>query len=175
MSTIYTTPDYTEYWQIKTKWKFHQERALKAVSSDLQPPSSPSTMPFLSVLRVILGTFLLIGILCISNCNQAYAKAPKSLLIEGYTIDQWVNAIRKAEGNDNYGILSVKCEKGQECRRICANTVRNNYKRWERSGKTIPYLQFLGNRYCPVGASNDPTGLNRHWVKNVSYFLKRGA
>lgn len=35
------------------------------------------------------------------------------------------------------------------------------------------YIEFLGSRYCPVGADNDPQGLNKNWVKNVKYFLTK--
>jgi hypothetical protein len=89
-----------------------------------------------------------------------------------YTLEQWANAIRKAEGNANYGILSVKCTDEQDCRIICKNTVRNNYKRWIKAGKHGSYLHFLAKRYCPVGASNDPKNLNKNWERNVLAFLK---
>lgn len=29
-------------------------------------------------------------------------------------------------------------------------------------------ISQLGNIYCPVGAANDPTGLNKHWIPSVS-------
>lgn len=92
----------------------------------------------------------------------------------GYSLNQWANAIRKAEGNKNYGILSVKCSTTEECRQICKNTVRNNWRRYTKKDKTPTfdeYLTFLANRYCPVGASNDPKGLNVHWRKNVRKFI----
>jgi hypothetical protein len=28
-------------------------------------------------------------------------------------------------------------------------------------------IEAMGNIYCPIGAANDPTGLNKHWVPNV--------
>jgi hypothetical protein len=101
-------------------------------------------------------------------------------IVHAYTDDQIVDAIRKAEGTWTYGIKSVSCQTEKECRQICKNTVRNNYKRWSQAGRknaqgqTITYLQFLANRYCPIGASNDPTGLNRNWLRNVTYFLSKG-
>lgn len=106
--------------------------------------------------------------LIIPSCAWAYN-------IEGYSLNQWANAIHKAEGNDNYGILSVQCVKGQECRQVCKRTVLNNYKRWKKSKSSITYLQFLGKRYCPIGASNDTAGLNRFWIKNVGYYLQKGV
>lgn len=36
---------------------------------------------------------------------------------------------------------------------------------------TLIYIEFLASRYCPIGADNDPQGLNKNWVKNVKYFL----
>lgn len=103
--------------------------------------------------------------------KQARAAEPQ---YAGYTLNQWANAIHKAEGNDNYGILSVKCTKGGNCRQICKNTVKNNYRRWKRGKSHIPYVRFLQRRYCPIRCFNDPTGLNSNWERNMSYWLRRG-
>lgn len=32
-------------------------------------------------------------------------------------------------------------------------------------------VALIQQKYCPVGAANDPTGLNSHWVGNVTKFL----
>lgn len=32
-------------------------------------------------------------------------------------------------------------------------------------------VERLGSAYAPIGAANDPTGLNRHWVPNVKQFM----
>jgi len=96
-----------------------------------------------------------------------------------YTNEAYVNAIYKAEGGRNaeypYGIRSIKCT-GEECRRICFNTVKNNRQRYKEYGfKQYPnFIDFLGSRYCPVKAENDPKGLNKNWKKNVLYFLEKG-
>jgi len=94
-----------------------------------------------------------------------------------YTDVQIVDAIYRAEGGKKaqfpYGIRSIKCEGEAECRQICLNTVRNNRKRFAKQTKYTDFIAFLGSRYCPVGAENDPHGLNNHWVKNVRYFLNR--
>lgn len=85
--------------------------------------------------------------------------------------EQVVEAIYKAEGGERakkpYGILSVPCSGKAECRNVCYNTVRNNWYRWDKAGRPGDYLEFLAKRYAPVGVANDPTGLNRNWVKNV--------
>ena len=82
-----------------------------------------------------------------------------------------VEAIYLAEGGTMavkpYGILSVPCSDKADCRKVCYNTVRNNYWRWVKAGRRGEYLAFLARRYCPVGASNDPHGLNRNWLNNV--------
>ena len=105
-------------------------------------------------------------IFLVSSCNTANA--------EDYTDVEIVNAIRKAEGTWTYGIKSIKCETTTECRKICFNTVRNNRTRYARTDKKQDYISFLAKRYCPVGAENDPTGLNKNWEKNVRYFLNKG-
>lgn len=94
-------------------------------------------------------------------------------IIAGYSLDEWANAIRKAEGNKNYGILSVKCNTTKECRQICKNTVKNNWKRYIKKDKTPTfreYLSFLAKRYCPINCWND-NGTNKFWEKNVMHFL----
>ena len=74
-----------------------------------------------------------------------------------------------------FGVLSVPCNGYADCRRICYNTVKNNWIRWinkSHNAELYPdYLSFLASRYAPIGAGNDPQNLNRHWLKNVQYFL----
>ena len=43
---------------------------------------------------------------------------------------------------------------------------RTLHNRIIKDGKTT--IEKLGSVYAPVGASNDPTGLNNHWVPNIS-------
>jgi hypothetical protein len=88
-----------------------------------------------------------------------------------------VVAIRYAENGGKgkeYGILHKRCPKtyrGQAG--WCAATVQKNYDRWVKAGKLGDFITFLSKRYCPVGADNDPNGLNQHWVKNVKHFAKK--
>jgi hypothetical protein len=90
-----------------------------------------------------------------------------------YSVEQIADAIYLAEGGAKtshpYGIL--KKYKTTTPRQACINTVAHALKDWNGQGD---FIQFLGNRYCPVGAENDPTGLNKNWVGNVTYFLQRG-
>lgn len=90
-----------------------------------------------------------------------------------YTDDQIANAIYKAEGGSRtrhpYGIL--KKYKVTTPRQACINTIRHARRDWNGQGD---FIAFLGSRYCPVGAANDPQGLNVNWIINVNYFLTRG-
>ena len=89
-----------------------------------------------------------------------------------------VAAIRYAENGRpgiEYGCLS-KYAKDRGYRRQageCACTVQKNYDRWVKAGKHGKFIHFLGRVYCPVGAKNDPKGLNVHWIRNVTKFVKR--
>lgn len=44
-----------------------------------------------------------------------------------------------------------------------AGTIRKRY---------TGHIEAFAARWCPVGASNDPQGLNRHWLGNVRRVLK---
>jgi len=86
-----------------------------------------------------------------------------------------VSAIRYAENGGKgkeYGILHPRVKPTYRSQAgWCAKTVQNHYDRWVRSGSKGLFIDSLGARYCPIGADNDPTGLNAHWIKNVKYFL----
>jgi len=100
---------------------------------------------------------------------------------EGLTapqIETIVNAIYWAEGGKDarkpFGILSVLCDGYQDCRAVCVNSVRNGHKRWRHAvaqGNSDTFLQHFSRRWAPIGAANDPTGLNKNWLANVEYFV----
>jgi hypothetical protein len=90
-------------------------------------------------------------------------------------------AIRKAEMGGpgrEFGILSVPAPTYYAQASIAATTIRNNVGRYEVMGDaamvngryTDAFIAYLGSRYAPMGASNDPNGLNENWVRNVSAF-----
>ena len=88
-----------------------------------------------------------------------------------------VAAIRYAENGGNgreYGILHPRVKPTYRSQAgWCAATVQKNWDRWHKAGSPGDFIDFLGNRYCPVGADNDPNGLNQHWIKNVRHFVAR--
>ena len=102
---------------------------------------------------------------------------------EEYSDTQIVRAIWHTEGGQKaqfaYGIRSIKYKDIAEARKICYNTVRNNRRRYAQYGhKQYPdYLSFLASRYCPTKGklSQAEKKLNGNWLKNVRYFLRKGA
>lgn len=53
-------------------------------------------------------------------------------------------------------------EKGIEA---FVNLLKNRY-----FGKGLNTIEEIGNIYCPVGAKNDPNGLNKNWIPKVSQY-----
>ena len=94
-------------------------------------------------------------------------------------VEKLADAIYISEGGNAtvfpYGIKSVSCKGETACRRICINTINNNVKRFNNYGykKHETYLEFLASRYCPIGAKDDPTGLNKNWIKNVRFYYEK--
>lgn len=87
-----------------------------------------------------------------------------------------VAAIRYAENGGagkEFGILNKKANTYRKQAGWCAATVQKNYDRWVASGCKEDFITFLGNKYCPVGAENDPHGLNKNWIRNVTEFYRR--
>jgi len=88
-----------------------------------------------------------------------------------------VAAIRYAENGGKgkeYGILHPRVKPTYRSQAgWCAATVQKNYDRWVKAGKNGDFISFLGAKYAPIGADNDPKGLNRHWVKNVKAYSKK--
>jgi hypothetical protein len=92
------------------------------------------------------------------------------------TLAPIVAAIRYAENGKTYeyGIIHKRCPKGYRAQAgWCAATVQKNYDRWVKAGSKGDFITYLGGVYCPVGAKNDPHGLNKNWVKNVKHFAKK--
>lgn len=79
------------------------------------------------------------------------------------------DAIYLAEGGKNtkhpYGILAKY--KNTTPRQACINTIKHKWRDWKAQGEKGEYLEYLASKYAPIGAKNDPNGLNRNWLKNV--------
>lgn len=87
-------------------------------------------------------------------------------------------AIRKAENGPpglEFGIMHPRAKNTNLDTQAgwAAATIVKNRVRWEKAGKKEDYITFLGRRYCPVGAENDPSGLNRNWIRNVNHWVNK--
>ena len=121
---------------------------------------------FLPTVLMIVGFFISLG---------------TGIAEPNYTDTEILWAIFWAEGGYKaeyyFGIRSIPYKDFNEAKQICLNTISNNRKRYADYGyKLYPtYLEFLASRYCPIGADNDPKGLNKNWLKNVLYYLQKGG
>lgn len=129
--------------------------------------------------RILIFSLVFACFQVFSADNKQIQKFPA--ISENYA-NKIVNAINRAENSKShpYGIVSIKIKGNNQseretcARKICLNTVRNNWIRFNNQTKEKDFIVFLGNRYCPVGAENDLKGLNKNWIKNVKYFLAAG-
>jgi len=84
-------------------------------------------------------------------------------------------AIRKSENGGQgieFGVLHPRA-KGTDLDTQAgwaAATIVKNRDRWNGKGD---FIDFLGSRYCPVGAENDPNGLNKNWTSNVKRWAEK--
>jgi hypothetical protein len=86
-----------------------------------------------------------------------------------------VAAIRYAENGARGIEYGIVCQRGKSYRTQAgwaAATVQKHWDRYRKAGgsasDTAAFLRSLAARYCPVGADNDPKGLNKHWLGNVT-------
>jgi hypothetical protein len=91
--------------------------------------------------------------------------------VSAYTDEQIASAIFRAENSKShpYGILTHY--KTTTPKQACLNTIAHARRDLPPGANLI---EFLGSRYAPLKASNDPNNLNSNWIKNVNYFLNKG-
>lgn len=107
-----------------------------------------------------------------------------NLFASSIDVDRLADAIKRAENSPRhpYGILTAYClpgDKDGRCRKGCIQTIIKRLKEYrtkvDHEEKIIldNFIVFLSKSYAPVGSKNDPTGLNKNWIKNVKYFYNR--
>jgi hypothetical protein len=92
----------------------------------------------------------------------------------------FLRALRRVENGGpgrEFGVLSVPAPTYRDQAVVAAETVRRNVGRYEQTGRhaidpatgryTPEFIRFFSGRYAPVGAANDPTGLNRYHQRNL--------
>lgn len=81
-------------------------------------------------------------------------------------INKFADCVKLIENSDKYpyGVKSIKVKNEQEARKITINSIKNNYVRWYRSGRTNDFRVFYSLRWCPP--QSDKIG-NRNWQRNI--------
>ena len=90
--------------------------------------------------------------------------------ISKHETGNWTSNLYK--NNNNFGgIYNSKEQKfysyesNDKGLQVFVNLLKNNY-----FGKGLDTIEEIGSKYCPVGAENDPTGVNQHWVPKVTQY-----
>jgi hypothetical protein len=83
---------------------------------------------------------------------------------------QLLQAVVKAEGNILKAVqCSVPSVKTRAAAlRILARSAVHALNDYVRANSAAPFIAFWAARWAPVGATNDPKGLNIHWASNVA-------
>ena len=124
--------------------------------------------------------FILIGLVGWYGLSQIEAS---SMSKTGQIVDykRLAKAIYKAEGGKKavkpYGILKDYCKPGDpdgQCLKGCLQTIDHAVRDYKGGSSHREFIKFLGSRYAPIHARNDPHDLNSHWVYNVTLFYERG-
>jgi hypothetical protein len=89
-------------------------------------------------------------------------------------------AVKFAENNKrNHGVLSVKTTNPSA---VLNESTTNNLDRFMvgkpsndnyDNSNTQRFVDFMQQRWAPIGAENDPNNLNRNWAPNVRSYLKQ--
>ena len=119
-----------------------------------------------------------VAVACLSLVSSCQGSPAPAWAVESHEIpaSAVADAIYRAEGVHSrhpYGVLSVKVSGPAEARQVCLNSIRNSRQRWVKDGCPGDWLAYFAARWCPVGASNDPAGLNLNWLKNVRKILSK--
>lgn len=108
--------------------------------------------------------------------NHGY---PGQLSLQDHTmatdlVPQIAHAVKIAEGNKrNHGVLSVPTANAGEASKVLNDSVYNNFVRWDQAGRPGKFIDFMQQRWAPIGAKNDPKNLNKNWAGNVRGALQQ--
>lgn len=112
---------------------------------------------FFTLLLIILPVFNVFGQL---SSNKVDLIVKNIYIIEGGAKTKYPFGIKSINTDGNY----------EKSKRICEQTVRNQYVRWEKWGKTNDFLESLSERYCPTKTKNltqSEKKCNKYWLPNL--------
>lgn len=95
--------------------------------------------------------------------------------------ERLLEAVEAAEGGPEALVRAVRCSIPTAKGSVDAVEILQNsfeHALWDymlaQPGGLAAFVAFWGARWAPVGASNDPTGLNAHWVTNTLAAYQKG-
>lgn len=110
----------------------------------------------------------MIKVLCLTLIAVSCSGATLAVQDQNRIADAIYRVEGGAKARKPYGILSVNVKTELEARKVCINTINNNFARWQKQTAQSNFLDFLANRYCPP--SVDRVG-NRNWKRNIKSIL----
>jgi hypothetical protein len=120
----------------------------------------------------LINVILALSINCF-GCDGRTSFCKKDLVLTEKKINTFADTVYRIEGGKKakkpYGILTIPVKDEQSARKVCINTIKNNYKRWNAAGRTNCFIDFFANRWCP--SSSDYVG-NKNWKVNAHKILK---
>lgn len=106
----------------------------------------------------------------ILDIAQTHFGNPAEYPLNPYALLLAIRASERGRKGFEFGIITVKDTNLQtQCTWAC-QTIKNTFERFKHQNKEHDFVTFLGLRYAPPGAPNDPDHLNQYWVKNVRYY-----
>ena len=117
--------------------------------------------------------WLSVGIVLAGVLKECHGAEPEEPDFEALA-----DSVFLAEGGDKtrfpYGVKSIDTGGDKAyARRITLNSLRHSWKRYLKAGNPGEFIPFFTARWCPVGAEDDPQGLNRNFIRNVTYHYRR--
>lgn len=97
-------------------------------------------------------------------------------------IARLLSALRRVEGVPSYGNMALARRYGGHSmvpedvgRDEATQIVMRHLDKWERGGRRGDFLTYLRDRYAPINAKNDPTGLNQNWLPNMLRIMRQAV
>ena len=107
-------------------------------------------------------------------CALAAAAGPLAPAVESDFLDAIYLAEGGARARVPYGVLSVTVRSKAQAREVAARVVRREWAVYSAlHGRREDFATHFARRWAPLGASNDPTGLNRHLAGNIRHHFLR--
>jgi hypothetical protein len=82
-------------------------------------------------------------------------------------------ALRKVENGSEsiaFGILDDRCKGYRKQAGWAAYQIKLDHQRWLATDQDEPFIEWFSHKYAPIGAKNDPKGLNKNHAKNLRYW-----